>query len=168
VAADGRTGGVSLHGLLAGVAGTAALSAFERLEWALLGGRMAIYAPALVGRGLAGRWIAGAMPPGRGDRLGYALRWLYGPSLGVLFATARPRLPREPVAAGLCLGAGIFAFELAALPAVGATPPVGRWSRFEPWLLMLHTAVFGVATSVTADFLAANTTPPAGTAEPSR
>jgi hypothetical protein len=158
VAANARPASVTVRGLVAGVAGTAALSAFERLEWALLGGRMAIYAPASVGRGLAGRWLAGTVSPRRDARLGYALRWLYGPSLGILFATARPLFPQTPVAAGVCLGAGIFAVEFAAMPAVGATPPIRRWSRLEPGLLILHTAVFGVVTAVTADFLIGKST----------
>lgn len=156
MAANAGAAEVRPAGLLAGVFGTAVLSAFERLEWAALA-RTAVYAPAHVGRGLAARWFAGALSPARGMRFGHALRWVYGPSLGMLFTSVRGVLPRNPLAAGLCFGVGIFAFEVAVMPAVSATPPVRAWSSAERWLLVVHTAVFGVATAFAAEVVAAGT-----------
>lgn len=112
-----------------------------------------MYAPAHVGRGLARRWFGGTIPTCGDGCFGYVLRWTYGPGLGLLFARVRSFLPRHPVTAGLSFGAGIFAFEVVAMPAIGATPPVRSWRRAEPWLLILHTAVFGVATALTGDAL---------------
>lgn len=142
---------MSATGLLAGAAGTAALSVFERVEAAILGQRLPVYAAANVGGGLARRWLAGVMLPPAEVRFGYLLRWLYGPSLGVLFMRLQPVLPRRPFAAGLCFAAGVFAFEVAVMPVVAATPPLRTWPRAERSLLLLHTAVFGVATALAAE-----------------
>ena len=144
----------AVRGLLAGVAGTLVLTGFERLEWALLGGRPAAYAPARIGRRLAARWMTGNLRSGTGGELGYALRWVYGPGLGLLFAMLRPLLPRNTVAAGVCLGALIFLFELVAMPAVDATPPPRAWAKRETAMLWLHTGVFGVATAIALKGLA--------------
>lgn len=138
-------------GLLAGTAGTATLSAFERVEAAILGRRLPVYAAANVGGGLARRWLAGTMLPRAEVRFGYLLRWLYGATLGLLFIRLRPVLPPRPLAAGLCFGAGVFAFEVAVMPAVAATPPIRKWPRAERSLLVLHTAAFGVATALAAE-----------------
>lgn len=151
MAEESGTAHVTATGLLAGAAGTAALSVFERVEAAVLGQRLPVYAAANVGGGLARRWLAGAMLPPAEVRFGYLLRWLYGPSLGVLFMRVRSWLPRRPLAAGLCFGAGVFGFEVAVMPAVAATPPIRRWARAERSLIFLHTAVFGVATALAAE-----------------
>jgi hypothetical protein len=151
VAEKGGTAQVTATGLLAGAAGTATLSVFERVEAAILGQRLPVYAAANVGGGLARRWLAGVMLPPAEVRFGYLLRWLYGASLGVLFMRLRPCLPRKPLAAGLCFGAGVFAFEVAVMPAVAATPAIRTWPRAERWLILLHTGVFGIATALAAE-----------------
>lgn len=132
----------------------------------MLGHRLPVYAAANVGGGLARRWLAGVMLPPTEIWFGYLLRWLYGPSLGVLFMRLRTVLPPTPLAAGLCFGAGVVAFEIAVMPAVAATPPIRTWPRPERSLLFLHTAVFGVATGLTAEFLTANKPAPRSRSDP--
>lgn len=130
-------------GLAAGAVGTMVLGIIEPLERDWVGSQppyhpsrivQALY-PRLTGRRSATAW-------------GIALRWLYGPVLGVLYADARRRLPRRDLTAGVMFGATIWAFELLLLPLVGATPPVRRWTGRERAALLLHTCAFGVATAL--------------------
>jgi hypothetical protein len=79
------------------------------------------------------------------------MRWTYGPTLGASFALVRRRLPPSPALSGLVFGIGVAGFELTALPAVSATPPVRSWGRREIALLALQTAVYGLATAFALD-----------------
>jgi hypothetical protein len=111
------------------LAGTAAVSAFEVLERAWLQ-REPVYSARNVARGRVG--------------LGRLLRWTYGPALGV----AAGALLREPRRSVLAEAAGVavvvWAFERAAMPALGVTPRARRWGRGEAALLLLHTFAFGL------------------------
>jgi hypothetical protein len=139
---------------MAGVIGTLALTAFEQLEWRLLGKR-AVYAPASVGKRLAQRWLGRSDAP---PATGYALRALYGPSLA-LALRAFSEGARSPLEQGLRLGLAIYLFELAAMPAAGATPPVADWPEHERWTLLLHTTAFGLATALSRSALARSNAP---------
>ncbi|HZL19160.1 MAG TPA: hypothetical protein VFG23_15595 [Polyangia bacterium] len=141
-----RTGGRSRRrrsifalGLVAGLAGTAVLSIFESLERRLLG-REPVYAPARLVARLAAR--AGiAIGASRARRLGRAMRWVYGPSLGIASAwLSSPSGPRPGRV--LRRAAAILGFELVALPLVGAVPPLAAWPSVELLLLAAHTSAF--------------------------
>jgi len=112
--------------LAVGVAATAALGRFERLERLLLG-REPSYAPARVAERFLGS-----------HRFGPLLRWTYGPALGAVYGALRSRF-RVPA---LAFGAAIATAELLIMPRLGATPPLrGR----EAIALFLHAAAFAVA-----------------------
>lgn len=135
----------SLNGLLAGLLGTAALSAFERVERALLG-RSPSYAAPEVGRALVRR-LGMPCSDAFGRRVGLLLRWLYGPTLGALGAMAFPRSSRAVVRSGLCLSSAVYVFEILAMPATRATPPVRDWALRELILLFCHTSAFAFTTT---------------------
>jgi hypothetical protein len=143
-----------IQAAVAGVIGTLALTAFERLEWRLLGKR-AVYAPASIGQRLAQRWLGCRYAS---PLTGYALRTLYGPALAVALKplAAGTRGPGEE---GLRLGLAIYLFELGAMPAAGATPRVADWPRNERWVLLLHTTAFGLATALARSALARSSVP---------
>lgn len=136
-----------LSGVLAGVVGTAALSAFERLEQALLG-RAPIYASSAIGRALT-RQAGLACSRVGARRAGLVLRWLYGPALGGVYAVRASREPRSRLRSGLRLGSAIYLFELVAMPAVGATKPVREWTPLEVVLLFCHASAFALVTAAT-------------------
>jgi hypothetical protein len=143
-----RTG----RGFLAGAIGTLVLTGFEVFEAGWLGGPT-LYAAAPVARGLASRWVNRKLT-GRTEALaGLALRWAYGPSIGAVYARVRPRLPLSVPAAAVCLAGGILGFELLAMPALGATPPLGKWDRPQLWMLAAHTLSYGIGAAVSYDLL---------------
>ena len=113
--------------LRAGLAGTAALTAFERVEWRLLG-EEPVYAPARIAR----RWLGSS-------RFAPLLRFSYGPALGILLGL----LDAPP----FLFAAGVAAAELCFLPGIGATPERTRWPRGQIAMLFAHTAVFSFATA---------------------
>lgn len=123
-------------GLWSGVVGTLALAASDRAERLLLG-RRPVYAPHELTRRLG---------LNRSPALAQALRWSYGPMVGVLCEYVYPQRAR-PLRRALAVAGTIFSFEIAALPLVGATPPLKRWPRSHVALMLLHTFVFGVASS---------------------
>jgi hypothetical protein len=136
-----------LNGLLAGLLGTAALSAFERVERALLG-RAPIYAAPEVGRALMLRLrMPGSGACGR--QVGLLLRWLYGPTLGALYAMASARHSHSVARSGLYLSSAVYFFEILALPATKATPAVREWALRELILLFCHTSAFAFTTAAT-------------------
>ena len=113
--------------LRAGLAGTAALGAFEPIEWQVLGEKP-VYAPERIAK----RWFGSG-------RLAPLLRFSYGPALGVLLGL----LDAPP----FLFAAGVAAAELCFLPAIGATPKRNRWPRNQIAMLFAHTAVFSLATA---------------------
>ncbi len=135
------------RGLLAGLAGTLALSIFERLERRLLG-REPVYAPHRVAGRLAARFGIG-LSATSARRLGWALRAVYGPSLGVAGAWLDPRTSHR-ASRVLRHGLAISVFELAALPLVGAVPPLAKWPLSELLLLAAHATAFATGAELAA------------------
>jgi len=76
-----------------------------------------------------------------------ALRFPYAALIGSALGASRRWLPARPLYAGAVLGAAVGAFELAVLPAVGATPSPRTWTRAERALFLVHTLVFGLVTA---------------------
>jgi hypothetical protein len=140
------------RGFLAGAIGTLVLTGFEVLETGWLGGP-SLYAAGPVARGLASRFTRWKLAGRTQAVAGLALRWAYGPSIGAVYARARPRLPLSVPAAAVCLAGGILGFELLAMPALGATPPLRKWDRPQLAMLAAHTLSYGLGTAVAYDRL---------------
>jgi hypothetical protein len=140
------------RGFLAGAIGTLVLTGFEVFEAGWVGGPT-LYAAGPVARGLAARLVNRKLA-GRTEALvGLLLRWTYGPCIGAVYARVRPRLPLSVPVAGVCLAGGILGFELLAMPALGATPPLGKWDRPQLWMLAAHTLSYGAGTAFAYDLL---------------
>jgi hypothetical protein len=134
---------------IAGVVATGALSLSDRFERGWLG-RPPVYAPGRIAArlfGLRSRSRAGAV--------GAILRWSYGLLIAAAWSRLVPSRANGAWRRALGLGAAIFAFELIALPALGATPPLRRWSRAEKALLAWHTQVFGFGEEMARRLLSA-------------
>jgi len=127
------------RGLVAGIAGTLVLSVFDRLERRLLG-REPLYAPSRIAARLAARFGI-ELSATAARRAGWALRAVYGPSLGVAGAWLDPGTGRRTSRA--CRhGLAISVFELTVSPLVGAAPPLARWPLSEVFLLVAHATAF--------------------------
>ncbi|WNG51765.1 hypothetical protein F0U60_52410 [Archangium minus] len=74
------------------------------------------------------------------------MRWLYGPSLGVLYAWLRPALPPTALLRGPLLGGGVWLFERLSFPLLGVTHSPRTWTPTERRLLVLQGLVFGLFT----------------------
>jgi len=143
----------AIRGSLIGVLGALALTCADLLEQKLLG-RPQLYVP----RAIAWRLFGGRSLFDRARTAsvrGLALRTIYSAGLGALYGTWRQSFPRSPTMAGLSLGAEIWAFELVAMPAIRAVPPLRQWPRAEIALLLAHALVFSMTTALTYDRLAA-------------
>ncbi|MDQ6944688.1 MAG: hypothetical protein M3256_00115 [Actinomycetota bacterium] len=77
------------------------------------------------------------------------MRWSYGSGLGAIYGIAQDGLRLPFPLAGLGLGAAVWIFEILALPATGATPPLRRWGRAQIAGDALQTMLFGTAAAAT-------------------
>jgi len=133
------------RGLGAGVLGTLALTGLEPLRDALLG-HPPPYAVKHLASRAARRWLGVRLGPREAQRWGLALRWVYGPTLGVLYAWLRPSLSGNTWLRRLTLTHGVWSFERLAFPLLRVTSPPRTWSPPERLLLPLQVAVFSLVT----------------------
>ena len=116
-----------VRSVLAGAAGTAAMSLTYEIERRLRHGRRELdYDDSLV----PGRIVASVMHlPAVSDRgaaeLGLALRWGYGSAFGIWHGVLKRYLP-EPWAAA-AFGATLMTATFSLFPILGKTPPPWRW-----------------------------------------
>ena len=131
-------------GVVAGVAGTAAMTVSSTLEQHLRG-RAASTAPADATAKVLG--IAEFSDPAAKNRFSNLVHWGYGTGWGVvraLLATAGLR----PATATLAHGAAVWGNEQVMLPALDVAPPVYVWPRAEIAIDAFHHAVYAAATGV--------------------
>lgn len=138
-----RAGRRRPRGLCAGVLGTLALTAWEPLRDSLLG-RPPPYSVRHIARRAAREWFGVRLRPQAAQRWGLVMRWLYGPTLGVLQVWLRPVLPGPAPLRGLLLGGGVWLFEWLSFPLLRVTPPPRTWSPAERRWLALQCLLFGL------------------------
>ena len=116
-----------LRSVLAGMAGTAAMSATYAIERRLRSKRGPLdYDDSLVpGRIVASIMHLPAVTAREDADLGLALRWVYGSAFGVWHGLLRRRF-RDPSAAAL-FGATLMSATLSLFPLLGRTPAPWRW-----------------------------------------
>ena len=124
---------MTIRPLLAGIAGTAVVAGFESWDARLLG-RPPVFTPKKIASRLAGR--------SRAKRLGSLMRWSYGPGWGLVAS----RLARfqSRLLNGAVIGGSLLGFELVALPASNATPPLRKWGAIPLALLAAQTLAYGL------------------------
>ena len=136
-------------GLVAGFAGTAAMTVSSTLEQHLRG-RAASTAPADATAKVLG--ISEFSTPAAKNRFSNLVHWGYGTSWGVargLLASAGLR----PAAATLAHGAAVWGNEQVMLPVLDVAPPAYLWPREEVAIDAFHHLVYVTATGVAYELL---------------
>ncbi|MUL41156.1 hypothetical protein FZ103_08175 [Streptomonospora sp. PA3] len=138
------------RGLLAGAAGTAAMTVSSTLE-AKLRERGSSTTPAD-----AAETVLGVRPRGEQDeeRFSNLVHWGYG----TLWGAARGLIGLGSGTRGLRAGAlhllSVWGAEQVVLPATGASPPGWKWGAREVAVDLLHHTVYAAATGAAYDLLA--------------
>jgi len=136
-------------GLVAGFAGTAAMTVSSTLEQHIRG-RAASTAPADATAKVLG--ISEFSTPAAKNRFSNLVHWGYGTGWGVvrgLLASAG----LCPAAATFAHGAAVWGNEQVMLPVLDVAPPVYMWAREEVAIDAFHHLVYVTATGVAYDLL---------------
>jgi hypothetical protein len=136
-------------GLVAGFAGTAAMTVSSTLEMKLRG-REASSAPADAAAKVLG--IGGFADDAAKERFGTLVHWGYGTGWGVVRALLRVAGLAPPAATAAHLAA-VWGSESAMLPALGVAPPFWTWGAEDVAIDVWHHAVYAVATGAAYDLL---------------
>ena len=133
-------------GLLAGAAGTAAMTAVQRIEMRMRN-RPASKLPAK-----AVEKLMHIEPKNERaeQRLSTATHWTYGSSLGLIRAALR-ELGLGPIPATLAHLGIVWGGELRMLPSMNLVPPLRMWSKKEFAMDLLHHAIYAAAVGATFD-----------------
>jgi hypothetical protein len=137
------------RGLLAGAAGTAAMTASSTFEQRRRG-REPSTAPGDAAMKVLG--IEGFCDDGAKRRFSNAVHWAYGTGWGV------PRGVLDaaglgPAAATAAHGGALWASEQVMLPALGVAPPLWEWGPVDVAIDAAHHVVYAVATSLAYEAL---------------
>jgi len=136
-------------GLVAGFAGTAAMTLSSTVEMKLRG-RAASSAPADATAKVLG--IAGFADDAAKARFGTLVHWGYGTGWGVVRALLELAglTPAQATAAHL---AAVWGNEAAMLPALDVAPPFWTWGAEEVAIDVLHHVVYAAATGLAYELL---------------
>lgn len=119
----GRIGARMGVGMLAGVAGTALMTAAQKIEMDLADREPSTTAADLIDE------LTGLAPEGESDRLRLSkyAHWGYGAGLGAARG-ALASTPLPPAIADTLFGVAVWAAPMAYLPALDLAPPVSEWN----------------------------------------
>jgi hypothetical protein len=136
-------------GLVAGVAGTAAMTISSTLEMKARD-RAASSAPADAAAKVLG--IAGFVDDAAKQRFGTLVHWSYGTGWGLVRALIGfTGLP--PAAATAAHLAAVWGSEAVMLPSLGVAPPFWTWGAEEVAIDVGHHVVYAAATGLTYELL---------------
>jgi hypothetical protein len=136
-------------GVLAGLAGTAAMTVSSTLEEKLRG-REPSTAPADAAAKVLG---IQEFPSDRAkNAFSNAVHWSYGTSWGVVRAFLG-RLGLPPAVASAAHFAAVWGSEQAMLPALGVSPPISEWGATEIAIDVFHHVVYVTATTAALEGL---------------
>lgn len=135
-------------GLVAGTAGTAAMTVSSTIE-AKVRGRGASTAPA----DAAGA-VLGVEPRGEREkqRFGQIVHWAYGTGWGMARGVLGDLIPSAAVATAVH-GALLWGFEQVALPLLGVMPPLHRQGAEQVAIDLVHDTVYTCATGAAYTYL---------------
>jgi hypothetical protein len=144
----GRTASAIGKGLVAGLVGTAAMTASSTIE-AKVRGRKPSDSPAK-----AASKVLGVSPVGEDEkkRFSQLVHWLYGTSWGAVRGLLGETDMPWTAATGLHLGT-IYGTEAVMLPALGVAPPMTEWGTEEVAIDLFHHIVYAIATGLTYGWL---------------
>lgn len=139
-------------GLLAGVAGTAAMTVSSTVEQHLRG-RAASTAPADATAKVLG--ISEFADDAARDRFSFLSHWGYGTGWGLVRA-ALGSIGLSPKAATAAHLAAVWGNEQVMLPALDVAPPITMWGGKEIAIDAWHHLVYATATGAAYELLSAN------------
>ncbi len=136
------------RGLIAGLAGTAAITISSTIEMKLR------KRPASTTPGKVGGKVLGVKPRNQEGmkRFSNAIHWDYGMSWG-LFLTVTDLLGMQQTPASIAHFATVWGAALAILPAADAAKPITEWSTEEIAIDILHHALYAAAAGLTYNAL---------------
>ena len=144
----GRTASAIGKGLVAGLAGTAAMTVSSTIE-AKVRGRKPSNAPAQAASKVLG---VSAVGEDEKKRFSTMVHWLYGTAWGAVRGLlGETDLPA--VKADAAHMAAIWSTEAVMLPALKVTPPVTGWSKEEIAIDVWHHFVYAFTTGLTYEWL---------------
>lgn len=131
-------------GLVAGAAGTAAMTGYQ-LAVANLRGSGSSSAPAEVGRRIIEGVFHRQVPEDRMDALNNAMHVAYGTGWGPVYGVAQSSLGLPAAHHGALFGTLVWGASLVQLPAMKIAPPVWKTPRLEIALDLSYHLVYGLA-----------------------
>ncbi len=135
-------------GILAGAAGTAAMTGYQ-LAVAKLRGSGSSSAPAEVGKRIIEGVFKREVPEDRMEALNNAMHVAYGTSWGPMYGIAQSSLRLPAVHHGALFGALVWAASLVELPAMGIAPPIWESPPAEAAIDLSYHLVYGLAVAAT-------------------
>jgi hypothetical protein len=132
-----------VRGLVAGAAGTAAMTGAQSVYYKATGGEPSD-TPAQAGRRIIEGVLRREVPDERMPALNQAMHWAYGTSWGGLYGIVAGHRARG-LRGGLALGLVAWGVSLVELPALGLAPPVWEYDATTLASDVGFHAVYGVA-----------------------
>jgi hypothetical protein len=156
--------GALLRGLLAGVAGTAAMTAYQELvqsgdddladepkgdaeRW------QQAPAPAKVAKRILEGVFHAKVSADRIPLLTNATHWLYGSTLGTVYGLVQGTIRANPVAHGLAFGAGVWGFSYAQLVPMGLYEPPWKYPAKTLAIDLSYHLVYGLGVAAAYEAL---------------
>lgn len=161
-------GAALVRGLVAGAAGTAAMTAWQGAAARLRAGDdddpggegserdpwQQAPAPAKVAREISVRLLARVPPADRIPLLINVMHWSYGSAWGGMYGVVSARSAAQaPLRRGMLFGAAVWGMSYAQLVPLGIYQPPWRYSPAELALDLSYHLVYGVGTAATAALL---------------
>lgn len=139
-------------GMLAGAAGTGAMTAYQELIAKLRGGGKST-TPAEVGRRIIRGLFGSDFAEQHIELVNNVVHWAYGTGWGAAYGIVEGSLRRPRVSHGIAFGLVVWAVSLVELPAIGVAPPPREYPPQELALDASYHLVYGLG--VGAAFAAA-------------
>jgi hypothetical protein len=152
-----------LRGVVAGIAGTGVMTAYQLAVAKAQGKPLATPVPHrwadAPAPAQAAKKIADAVGQGRRftredvPLLTNAMHWLYGVTWGAFYGAAAGRSSPDPVAGGLAFGTGVWSASYAELVPLGVYEPPWKYPPKELSLDLSYHLVYGLAVDLAYDAL---------------
>jgi hypothetical protein len=147
--------GAVARGLAAGLAGTAAMTAYQEVVALVRGGgsngKLRAWkeapAPAQVGRRILKGVFQVQVPLEKAPLLTNVVHWATGTAWGAVYGVVEGTVERPPLPMGAAFGAGVWAASYAQLVPMGIYKPPWKYSPATIALDLSYHLVYGVATA---------------------
>lgn len=147
------------HGVLSGVAGTAAEALWSRHQERLLG-RAPVFGSTEMAGALILKFTARTPSGGLARAGGNVMRWTYGPVWALVWGAFPGPRSRPTMRSTAALALIIWGAELVMLPWTGATPPLRTWPTVDILLDLTNASLYALVAGVSLTVLTELNAPP--------